>query len=859
MKKAKKIGLIVILAILLGGAGYITYLCMNFFLYDGYKKDLTAKEAYEEGREFTELKDSDPKVKGMVLVAENDILKLYTNTTTTEVAVYDKRSGEITYSNPVDRANDPIANARNVTALNSQFMLTYYDATITAATMYNYDYSVEREQFEIESIDNGIRYIYLCGNLENPTGLVPPFITEARLEEKILSKLKERDAKKFRSSYVESKSVAGFLELTAGAQTSKIGLTKLEDMAIAAGYTQEDYDMDAASAAGGELPERTSFSIPLEYRLVEDKLVVNIPADKIKEAGAGRLGNIDLLSFFGAGSSQEEGYLFVPNGTGSLIYFNNGKKSERYNQYVYGMDDTAQGRTVIEDTETAKMPVYGIKHEKSAIFAEIISGDTLANIMAVVSGNTNSYNNVYPSFELRGSSRVYVLVTTGYSDIPTLEKKIYDTNLTVSYAFLEEKDASYSGMANYYRKELIERGELAQKKEDSSLPFYLDIVGGVEMERSVLGFPYKDVYPMTTFDEAGIITDKFNASEVSNLKVNYLGWFNGGYYHQLPKKVKVEKSLGGKKELAALDEQLTQTGGTLFGDVAIQKVGYKAKFYFSEIESAMRYSGYPVLYGVVDPAILVRSSSLGYDERLYFDLSPKYLSRYVDDFIKSMRKVDISGISLRDMGDLLTSDKRRTHIVDREKAKQIVNAQLQRLDDETENLMVSAGNAYSWKYVTDITNAPASDNKFYIVDEEVPFYQMVIHGRINYTSGAINLSDSYNKQEILLRLIEFGSAPRFTLSYEESSDIKYSALNNLYSTQYENWFDDAVEIYRQSNEVLKHVVNSTILEHRVLESGVKKITYDNGVIIYINANSSDCMVENMSIPAMGYVVEGVLE
>jgi hypothetical protein len=389
-------------------------------------------------------------------------------------------------------------------------MLTYYDLSMTMVIMYNYDYSVEREQFTVEAIENGIRYTYLLGNLDSPTGLIPPYITEERLQEKILSKLSDKEARTIRSSYGESSTVAGFLELTKGAMSSKIGMSKMQKLIEKSGYTQEDFDADAASAAGGKLPQRTSFTIPLEYRLSGEKLIVTVPTGHIVETGSGRLGNIDLLTFLGAGNSIEKGYLFVPNGSGSLIYFNNGKKTERYNQYIYGMDDTARGWNVVEDTEKARMPVYGIKHEKSAVFAEITSGDTLANILAEVSGVTNSYNYVYPSFELRGTSEASVLGVEGANaDLPTLEKKIYNSDLTITYAFLEEKDASYSGMANYYRNELTRRGELAQKDTEDSIPFYLDILGGVKMEKSTLAFPYLGVYPMTTFDEAGTITDSF--------------------------------------------------------------------------------------------------------------------------------------------------------------------------------------------------------------------------------------------------------------------------------------------------------------------------------------------------------------
>lgn len=859
MKKRIKLRFILIPAILLGIGLYVAYVFLHYFNYMEYRKFLKVY-SYEEGTEFAALEDSKPSVEGMVLVAENDILKLYTNLKTTEVAVYDKRSREITYSNPVDRGSDGIATGRNKIALNSQFMLTYYDLSMTMVNMYNYDYSIEREQFTVEAINNGIRYTYLLGNLDSPTGLVPPYITEERLQEKILSKLTEKEAKTIRKNYIESKTLEGFLELTEGAKAYEIGLEKWNKLINKAGYTQADFDEDAAAAAGGALPERTTFTIPLEYRLVGDSLQVSVPTEKIAETGSGRLANIDLLCYFGAGGMKDEGYLMVPNGTGSLIYFNNGKKTDKYNQYVYGMDETTQSATVVEETEKVRIPVFGIKHENRAVFAEITSGDTLANIMASVSGGVNSYNYVYPSFVLRGSEKVSMFGAEGEAaDLPVLEKNIYPLNITIAYSFLNKEEASYSGMANYYRQKLMKRGVLSVQQEQDSIPFYLDLVGGVKLQESVLGVSYLGVYPMTTFDEAGTIINAFRDRQISNLRVNYLGWFNGGYYHGIFNKMKVDKELGGRKDLERLNRTLKEAGIRLYGDVAIQRVTFEAEDDYNwKMENSRYYNGYTVAFGKVNPAYL-RVGALGYTESLYNVLSPKFLVRHVDQFLKKVKKIDITGISLRDMGDMVASDKRRTNVINREQSKQVIESQLTKLEAGTDHLMISGGNAYSWAYAKDLENVPASHNPFYIVDEEIPFYQMVIHGCIDYSTVAVNLSDSYDKQDIILRSIEFGMSPHFTLSYENSSKIKYSGMNHMYSTQYEIWMEDAVEIYRRTNEVLKAVTASSITEHISLQAGVKRITYDNGCVIYVNYTGADVKVSDTLVPARGYTLKGVEE
>jgi len=65
----------------------------------------------------------------MKMVAENDYLALYIDEGSTEVAVRDKKTGRVWYTNPPDRSEDPIAAAINKDKLNSQITVVYYTPT----------------------------------------------------------------------------------------------------------------------------------------------------------------------------------------------------------------------------------------------------------------------------------------------------------------------------------------------------------------------------------------------------------------------------------------------------------------------------------------------------------------------------------------------------------------------------------------------------------------------------------------------------------------------------------------------------------------------------------------------------------
>ena len=120
----------------------------------------------------------------MELVAENGNLKLYASPESGNVAVYDKRSGVTTYSNPVNADEDPIANNTNKNYLKSQFVINYYNAAKAMGTYESYSMAVEKGQLQAQSIDKGVRFIYTLGDFStNTTGIVPLYLDKNKLEE----------------------------------------------------------------------------------------------------------------------------------------------------------------------------------------------------------------------------------------------------------------------------------------------------------------------------------------------------------------------------------------------------------------------------------------------------------------------------------------------------------------------------------------------------------------------------------------------------------------------------------------------------------------------------------------------------
>lgn len=858
MRKSKKVLLGVSGLILAVVVIWIANYLIRYYFYNGYREDLSSYD-YEEGSEFTPIAEAKSDVADMELAAENDILKLYVNTETGEVAVFDKRNGRITRSNPTDADEDEIATETNRNYLKSQIIVDYFNASRTEGTLDSYSYCTSREQLEVEAVENGIRFLYTMGDLTSATGIVPQYISSETLDN-VLANMSEEGAKFSAKKFVESNVAEGYMEMLESTVKGASQLRKLNKYFEEAGFTTEDY-MREMENSGVEDAVPISFMIPLEYRLNEDAVEVSIPMCAVEEYGGGSVFRIQFLRYFGTAGKEEEGYMLVPNGSGSLVRFNNGKTTAAvYSEYVYGIDPLAAEYTVMENTENVKMALFGIFRNDSSIFATIEDGASFSYLTAGVAGRINEYNYVYPTFVLRGNDKLAMFGSTGNeAELPIVETNFYNANLKVRYTMLTDENAGYAGAANYYRERLVEEGVLTAESETSDdIKFYYDVLGGVTMTKFFLGVQYDGLYAMTTFDEAADISRDLAAKGITNQVMNYQGWMNGGYYHDVVDKIKVPGKLGGKSSLEDLSNTVVSGGGSFYADVAFQKVSFISDRYSYNNETSRYYgTGYVADFGLVNPANLRRTSGLGYEENLYDLISPKFLVRYTDKFAKKINRYDIQGISLRDLGDELHSDKKRTNVINREEALDVVKARLSKIEGTEKNIMINDGNDYSFAYADDMINVPLTDNDYYIVDERVPFYEMLIHGYIDYSGSVINLSDTYDKTDIVLNLVENGASPHFIFSWENANEIKNTGLNRFYATTYSNWKDDAVSIYTEVNNALKYVNGAAIINHEILNDGIRAVTYSNGVIIYINETNADQTVDGISVPARSYGIGGV--
>ncbi|MFC5651911.1 DUF5696 domain-containing protein [Paenibacillus solisilvae] len=790
-------------------------------------------------------------VPGMEKAAENDTLALYMNKTTAELAVYDKRSGHVWYTNPQDRDQDAKASAFEKQGLASQLSLQFSDAAGNSKTFLSFNDAVDKKQFKVNLVSGGVQIEYTLGDLTAGIDALPKVITKERLD-LFMAKIKKTDAEYVYRKYQIDASKTIYTRFDSSLK-SNVALLRVTEAFKEAGYTAEDLAADnkANQAGNGADNAKPVFTVPVQYVLDGENLVAAIKTSELKEPSNYTISDINMLPYFSAGGLKDKGYMLVPDGSGSLIYLNNGKFSDDiYSQPVYGADEAIRKRTKPQNAEGIKLPVFGIKTGENAMYGIIEKGAALANINAEVSGRTNSYNYVYGSFTIRSWDELPMSNGQTFNYVPIVQLEKANAELSIRYGFLYGDDASYAGIAKTYQHYLVNTAGMKKTEGQEDVPFYVDIIGDIPKRKSILGIPYEAMEPLTTFSQAKQIAEEMKDNGIGNVRMRYLGWFNDGVNHELPDDISVDRKLGGRSGLEELNTYLKDNGAALYPDASFLTV-YHDTWGFSPSKDASRYITRQIIEKYpYDPAYMRMNVNLGTN----WLLSPAKLPSIVKGFISDYKDLDLNGLSLRDMGKGLDPDYQVSAIVNRQQSANIVTDEMGKLAKAAPDLLVSGGNAYSLGVAKHIVDAPLTDTQFNITDETVPFYQMVLHGYVSYTGKPFNLADSQDVRVNMLKALEYGSNIRFTWTYADASEVKETIFNNLYSVQYKPWLKDAASVYEEINAALKDVQNERMTSHTMLQEGVYATSYESGKTIVVNYTNEAVEAAGQSVSPMGYAL-----
>ena len=168
------------------------------------------------------------------------------------------------------------------------------------------------------------------------------------------------------------------------------------------------------------------------------------------------------------------------------------------------------------------------------------------------------------------------------------------------------------------------------------------------------------------------------------------------------------------------------------------------------------------------------------------------------------------------------------------------------------NLLGSNANVYAWKHLSDVKDVPLDSNRTQLIDEVVPFYEMVLHGYRDYTGEPVNLSSDVNT--MILKSIEAGAGISFEWIYGDNSLLKNTEFDSLYSVNFQDWKETAIRSWFRVNEALGDLRSFRIIGHEKPEAGVSCTVYEDGTRIIVNYNKYEVQYEGNTVKAQDFLV-----
>ena len=820
---------------------------------------------------FTSQEDKLEEMR-VVAVSENGNLELYFDEFSGELAVKNKATGEILLSNPYDVVTK-IPNKNIRSQYLSQLYLNYRTVGTTGTrTYYSYTDCVNYNQLKIKNyLKDGFVVEYTLGdaredllvplkmaeedylNLYNQLSVDGKAYFDLHYEKVNPSGLdeygrpypeeKKQDwIKKYPMSETQNLYVIWEGSLQSGVITQNINnFVEKEVPAYTYDLLLADYEKVKEPTDSFSFGEKAIFTFDVKYKVDNDGFTAELDASSlVYDDEKYYVESIALLPYLAAAQRNDTGYTFVPDGSGALVRFEDivaKGKVDILTIPLYGTD-YALYQISEKNLEARTMPVFGLVNTSSAnangFFAIIEDGDGLATIL---SNHKDQYHTIFASFKLTASDTYDLAdaLSTGVSssklvNVSADAKNTYDGKCKIKYVLLSDHEsstsvqASYVGMAEYYRNYLIEKGDITKLGAEDINEFtrlFLEVFGAIDVEEKILTFPVNVNKPLTTFGDVKTIHGDLSSGGVGNMTFILKGFANGGLSAKYPTFVSWQSKLGGAD---GLNDLVSYMKGTADGSIIAPE------FDFTYSQELKTFSGFDY------KKTGVRTLDNRYSTKREYNAATQTFERTggvaissgsfalaFEKFYEDMSEYDVEYLTLSTLGSDLNSDlDKKGDYYDREASKDNITGLLDKFDEKGYKSILNAGNSFTLKYADGIVGASLDSSRFGLQSEAVPFYGMTLHGSIEFAGNAINMDG--DRDYMFLKALENGASLYFTLAYKDGEYLKFDKVyNKYYSLNYEQLRDDIINMYGEYNGIMSDKQDKVIIDHRFIN---EKYGYD---------------------------------
>ena len=588
--------------------------------------------------------------------------------------------------------------------------------------------------------------------------------------------------------------------------------------------------------------------LTMQVRLNGDELLVTIPDSSIREDQEGCwFGMISLCPMFGATYMDEHtGYMLIPDGNGALIWLTDkeGRFTTGYSQLIYGSDsgftESAARNYLWDKYETVRAPhpviapVFGMAHtdEGTGYIAVVEQGEKRCSVEAHPNGVMRvGYNRCFAKFILRDVYK-QPLNQSGSTKMDMLEKDRTHHDLAVRYCLLSGEDASWVGMAKRYRQYLTEHGIVTPR--DTAYRTRIDFLAE-EQEKFLVG---TRAVVMTSVDDLKRIFADLQAAGVTSVLSEYRGWQSGGLWALPVDSFTADGAVGGTDALTRL-----------IAEAAAQDYLVYPYLDALRMNASMTTFTYDAAKMVNKTTLKDETGRQVYD--LFYYLLPDKSAERLGRLRDSMKRNGVGSLALSGITDHLFSWSARNVFYSRNDGAKAYAGALKELAGSL-SLALEEPFQYLWPYMSAFLNMPLDGSDYLYVDEEVPFLSTALKGIVPMYSDYINFEA--NRTETYLSLAETGVYPSFCLTKEDASKLIYTNSSDLYSTQYDAYRSSVISFDRDFRALAEQTAGAVIVNHEKLPGNVRRVTYSNGTVVYVNYSWDSRTVDGMELAPESFAV-----
>ena len=212
------------------------------------------------------------------------------------------------------------------------------------------------------------------------------------------------------------------------------------------------------------------------------------------------------------------------------------------------------------------------------------------------------------------------------------------------------------------------------------------------------------------------------------------------------------------------------------------------------------------------------------------------LAKSADILVDSIKESGVNGAGLSTLTSVAYSDYSspdyycKAHMSD--DVKNILNA----LSKKGIKTMGEKANSYAAGMLDYVYNAPVSSSKYYALDKDIPFYQMVFRGSATLSGKPINLSSE--PKIAFLETLVTGSALSFSLCNNYNDTIFKRPHSAVALSVYDGISKSVNGYINDAKPVLEALGNSKFVDY-IKDGEVTTSVFSNGVTVLVNFGEND--------------------